>query len=81
MELSVMTVLVPTDSAGCVPICSVMLPLKCGFSGNATDSTEMIGRPISRAHVFLNRFRKLGFIEYRGAAEVHRSLLHVILHE
>jgi hypothetical protein len=38
MELSVMTVLVPTDSAGCVPICSVMLPLKCGFSGNATDS-------------------------------------------
>jgi CRP/FNR family transcriptional regulator, cyclic AMP receptor protein len=30
---------------------------------------------------FMNRFRKMGFIEYNGRIEVHKSLLNVILHD
>jgi hypothetical protein len=29
----------------------------------------------------MNRFRKLGFIEYNGGLEVHRSLLNIVLHD
>jgi CRP-like cAMP-binding protein len=41
---------------------------------------EMIGATRSRVSFFMNRFRKLGFIEYDGSIRVHRSLLNVILH-
>ena len=41
---------------------------------------EMIGTTRSRVSFFMNRFRKLGFIEYNGRIKVHRSLLHVVLH-
>jgi CRP/FNR family cyclic AMP-dependent transcriptional regulator len=40
---------------------------------------EMIGTTRSRVSFFMNRFRKLGFIEYNGKIEVHNSLLNVIL--
>ena len=42
---------------------------------------EMIGTTRSRVSFFMNRFRKLGFIEYNGVIHVHRSLLNVILHD
>jgi len=42
---------------------------------------EMIGTTRSRVSFFMNRFRKLGFIEYNGRIRVHRSLLNVILHD
>jgi CRP-like cAMP-binding protein len=42
---------------------------------------EMIGTTRSRVSFFMNRFRKLGFIEYNGNIEVHSSLLNVILHD
>ncbi len=42
---------------------------------------EMIGTTRSRVNFFMNRFRKLGFIEYNGRIQVHRSLLNVILHD
>jgi CRP/FNR family transcriptional regulator, cyclic AMP receptor protein len=42
---------------------------------------EMIGTTRSRVSFFMNRFRKLGFIEYNGRIRVHKSLLNVILHE
>ena len=44
---------------------------------------EMIGTTRSRASLFMNRFRKLGFIDYRGgsALQVHSSLLSVVLHD
>ncbi len=42
---------------------------------------EMIGTTRSRVSFFLNRFRKLGFIEYNGGMHVHSSLLNVILHD
>jgi CRP-like cAMP-binding protein len=42
---------------------------------------EMIGTTRSRVNFFMNRFRKLGFIEYNGGLKVHGSLLNIILHE
>jgi CRP-like cAMP-binding protein len=42
---------------------------------------EMIGTTRSRVSVFMNKFRKLGFIEYNGDLKVHNSLLNVILHD
>jgi len=42
---------------------------------------EMIGTTRSRVSFFMNRFRKLGFIEYNGGIHVHKSLLNVVLHE
>jgi CRP/FNR family transcriptional regulator, cyclic AMP receptor protein len=42
---------------------------------------EMIGTTRSRVNFFLNRFRKLGFIEYNGSMRVHTSLLNVVLHD
>ena len=42
---------------------------------------EMIGTTRSRVSFFMNKFRKLGFIEYNGTLEVHSSLLNMVLHE
>ena len=42
---------------------------------------EMIGTTRSRVSFFMNRFRKLGFIDYKGRIHVHKSLLNVILHD
>ena len=42
---------------------------------------EMIGTTRSRVSFFMNRFRNLGFIEYKGRIQVHRSLLNVVLHD
>jgi CRP-like cAMP-binding protein len=42
---------------------------------------EIIGTTRSRVSFFMNRFRKLGFIEYNDGLEVHSSLLNVVLHD
>jgi CRP-like cAMP-binding protein len=43
---------------------------------------EMIGTTRSRVNFFMNKFRKLGFIQYNnGGFQVHKSLLNVVLHE
>ncbi len=42
---------------------------------------EMVGTTRSRVSFFMNRFRKLGFIEYNGEIKVHSSLLNVVLHD
>jgi CRP/FNR family cyclic AMP-dependent transcriptional regulator len=42
---------------------------------------EMIGTTRSRVSFFMNKFRKLGFIEYNGRLEVHNSLLNVVLYD
>jgi CRP/FNR family cyclic AMP-dependent transcriptional regulator len=42
---------------------------------------EMIGTTRSRVSFFMNRFRKLGFVEYNGRIKVHKSLLNVVLHD
>jgi CRP/FNR family transcriptional regulator, cyclic AMP receptor protein len=40
---------------------------------------EMVGTTRSRVNFFMNKFRKLGFIEYNGTIKVHRALLSVVL--
>jgi hypothetical protein len=42
---------------------------------------EMVGTTRSRVSFFMNRFRKLGLIEYNGGIHVHKSLLNVVLHD
>jgi CRP/FNR family transcriptional regulator, cyclic AMP receptor protein len=42
---------------------------------------DMIGTTRSRVSFFMNKFRKLGFIDYNGDIEVHSSLLNVVLHD
>jgi CRP/FNR family transcriptional regulator, cyclic AMP receptor protein len=46
---------------------------------------EIVGTTRSRVSFFMNRFRKLGFIQYDGSntggLEVHSSLLNIILHD
>jgi CRP/FNR family cyclic AMP-dependent transcriptional regulator len=41
---------------------------------------EMVGTTRARVNTFMNKFRKLGFIEYDGEMKVHPSLLNVVLH-
>ena len=42
---------------------------------------EMIGTTRARVSFFMNKFRKLGFIEYNGQLEIHNSLLNVVLYD
>ena len=43
---------------------------------------EMIGTTRSRVSFFMNKFRRLGFVDYNGGGlEVHSSLLNVVLHD
>ena len=42
---------------------------------------EMIGTTRSRVSFFMNKFRKMGFIDYNGELHVHSSLLNVVLHD
>ncbi len=42
---------------------------------------EMIGTTRSRVNFFMNKFRKLGFIEYNGGLKIDNSLLSVVLHD
>jgi CRP/FNR family transcriptional regulator, cyclic AMP receptor protein len=42
---------------------------------------EMIGTTRTRVNLFMNKFRKLGFIEYNGEIKINKSLLSVVLHE
>jgi CRP/FNR family cyclic AMP-dependent transcriptional regulator len=42
---------------------------------------EMIGTTRSRVNFFMNKFRKLGFIEYNGGLRINTSLLSVVLHD
>jgi CRP/FNR family transcriptional regulator, cyclic AMP receptor protein len=42
---------------------------------------EMVGTTRSRVNFFMNKFRKLGFIEYNGGLKVHHALLSVVLHD
>lgn len=49
--------------------------------GRQETLAEMIGTTRSRVSYFLNKFRKLGFIEYNGRLQVHTSLLNVVLYD
>ena len=40
-----------------------------------------VGTTRSRVNLFMNKFRKLGFIEYNGELKVHSSLLNIVVHD
>jgi CRP/FNR family transcriptional regulator, cyclic AMP receptor protein len=42
---------------------------------------EMVGTTRSRVNFFMNKFRKMGFIEYNGGITINNSLLSVVLHD
>jgi CRP-like cAMP-binding protein len=42
---------------------------------------EMVGTTRSRVNFFMNKFRKMGFIEYNGGLKINNSLLSVVLHD
>jgi CRP/FNR family transcriptional regulator, cyclic AMP receptor protein len=42
---------------------------------------EMVGTTRSRVSLFMNRFRKLGFIDYSATLRIHSSLLNILLHD
>ena len=42
---------------------------------------EMIGATRSRVNFFMNKFRKLGLIEYNGGLKINSALLSVVLHD
>ena len=42
---------------------------------------DMIGTTRARVSYFMNKFRKLGFIDYNGGIQVHSSLLNILLHD
>jgi len=42
---------------------------------------EMVGTSRSRVNFFMNKFRKLGFIDYNGALKINNALLSVVLHD
>src|SRR5881397_3847484 len=42
---------------------------------------EMVGTTRSRVSFFMNKFRRLGFVDYNGGLQVHSSLLGVVLHD
>jgi CRP/FNR family transcriptional regulator, cyclic AMP receptor protein len=42
---------------------------------------EMVGTTRSRVNFFMNKFRKLGFIEYNGGLKINTALLSVVLHD
>jgi CRP/FNR family transcriptional regulator, cyclic AMP receptor protein len=48
---------------------------------NQETLAEMIGTTRARVNQFMNKFRRLGFINYNGKIEIHSSLLNVLLHD
>jgi CRP-like cAMP-binding protein len=42
---------------------------------------EMIGTTRTRVNLFMNKFKKLGFIKYNGGLQINNSLLSVVLHD
>jgi CRP/FNR family cyclic AMP-dependent transcriptional regulator len=48
---------------------------------NQETLAEMIGTTRARVSFFMNKFRKLGLIDYNGHLEIHSSLLNVVLHD
>lgn len=42
---------------------------------------EIVGTTRARINFFMNKFRRLGFIQYNGVLQIHRSLLNVVLHK
>jgi len=66
-------------------VAGIEMTLVIGFFSKepraALTPAEMVGTTRSRVNFFLNKFRKLGFIEYNGGIRINNSLLSVVLHD
>src|ERR1035438_2963185 len=60
---------------------TLLLMAEYGEPGAQETLAEMIGTTRSRVSFFMNRFGKLGYIDYNGAIRVHKSLLNAVLHD
>ncbi|HEY5616671.1 MAG TPA: Crp/Fnr family transcriptional regulator [Vicinamibacterales bacterium] len=69
---------------------TLLLLARYGDTGNAQRTlprlsqetlAEMVGTTRSRVNFFMNKFRKLGFIQYNGGLKINSSLLSVVLHD
>jgi CRP/FNR family cyclic AMP-dependent transcriptional regulator len=58
-----------------------VLLLLANFGKKINLLADMIGTTRPRVNFFMNKFRKLGFLEYNGTLRVHSSLLNVVLHD
>jgi CRP/FNR family transcriptional regulator, cyclic AMP receptor protein len=67
------------DDLACLDQVGNPTPIKPNISQETL--AEMIGTTRSRVSFFMNKFRKLSFINYNGKIEVHRSLLNAVLYE
>ena len=56
-------------------------PQKISTPISQATLAEIIGTTRPRVSLFMNKFRKLGFISYKGHIEVHQSLLNVVIGE
>ena len=56
-------------------------PLTTITNVNQTMLADMIGTTRPRVNHFMNKFRKLGFLDYNGTLRVHSSLLNIVLHD
>ncbi len=60
---------------------TLLLMADFGQEGEPVTLAEMIGTTRSRVSFFMNRFRKMGYIEYNGRIRVNKSLLNVVLQD
>ena len=56
-------------------------PRKMRVKVSQETLAEMVGTTRPRVNYFMNKFRKLGFIEYNGGIRINDALLSVVLHE
>jgi CRP/FNR family transcriptional regulator, cyclic AMP receptor protein len=56
-------------------------PLTTIANVNQAMLADMIGTTRPRVNYFMNKFRRLGYLNYNGTLHVHSSLLNVVLHE
>jgi hypothetical protein len=62
-------------------VASALSVQNCSLHEEVCPLAEMIGPTRSRVSCFMNRFRKMGFIDYNGSLQVNRALLTFLLHE
>jgi CRP-like cAMP-binding protein len=60
---------------------AVIAVLNAGHFFGEGCLAEMVGTTRSRVNFFMNKFRKLGFIDYNGALRINNSLLSVLLRD
>ena len=69
------------DSAFRVCTCKQNKPQKAIPKISQVTLAETVGTTRSRVNFFMNKFRRLGFIEYKDGLKIRNSLLTLVLHD